>query len=351
VEIKWDIAELHRLYIDEEMSINDIANLKRYSIKAVTHALRRYEIPIRTRVDALRTLRTKDKMQKSARQRCNMMGYKEKVSIELKNRWANPEYKDRQRQIIKQRWNIPEYRMKMLEVVEKSTIDRKINFRPKYSLPTGTIEHPNFGDVRRRKDFTLQLRKSKINAHYNEGYVAWYPCPMCGSGHWVHYANFKPEITGCPSCVNGTRSRLAWSNPVYKERTIKAIRSAANIQPNKCEQQLQSILDKIYPNTWKFIGDGKSLNIDGLIPDFWNGDHKLIELFGTWWHSKEKIGDNWKRSELGREWIFNAYGYKTLIIWEDELKQPNLLIQKIKQFVRNKISKSGLKELKCANHL
>ena len=90
----------------------------------------------------------------------------------------------------------------------------------------------------------------------------------------------------------------------------------------------------IEPNKWQYVGDWK-LVIGGLNPDFWNGDHKLIEMFGDWWHSPKRA-IRWTATELGKVMHFNAYGYKTLIIWEHELKQPELVIKKITQFVGEK---------------
>lgn len=126
----------------------------------------------------------------------------------------------------------------------------------------------------------------------------------------------------------GAKSKEMWQNPEYRykitqsikrsqDEHTKAIIRANRMKPNKCEIKLEQLLQAILPNQYKYIGDGK-LTIDGLCPDFINanGQKKLIELFGTYWHS---IFDVAKRTERYRQ-----YGFKTLIIWEDELDSPNL---------------------------
>jgi len=117
-----------------------------------------------------------------------------------------------------------------------------------------------------------------------------------------------------------------WTNPQF----IEAQRLGRNIKPNKTEIKLYQLLQKIYPNEYKFVGDG-NVTIDGLIPDFINsnGQKKIIELFGTYWHRE---GVDYRRTEKGRREVFMKYGYKLLVIWEDELKNKESVIKKIRAF-------------------
>jgi G:T-mismatch repair DNA endonuclease (very short patch repair protein) len=63
-----------------------------------------------------------------------------------------------------------------------------------------------------------------------------------------------------------------------------------------------------------------------------NGQKKIIELFGDYWHGKERTGKNKKGVEKERINCFAKYGYQTLIIWEHELKDINIVINKIVEF-------------------
>jgi len=113
------------------------------------------------------------------------------------------------------------------------------------------------------------------------------------------------------------------------EEIWKKIYKARKTTPNKKERILIGLInDNSFP--YKFVGDGKII-IDGKCPDFiqCNGKKKIIELFGNYWHDKN--------DEQIRKDIFSNYGYKTLVIWEDELKDLNKVITKIKKFEEIKI--------------
>lgn len=109
-----------------------------------------------------------------------------------------------------------------------------------------------------------------------------------------------------------------WLRAGYRERCVSAVMKALQIKPNKQESKLQSLLGLF----WRYTGDG-GLIIAGKVPDFWNGDHKLVELFGDYWHRGENPQD--------RIDIFEKNGYKCLVIWEHELKN----IQDVKQKIVN----------------
>ncbi len=108
------------------------------------------------------------------------------------------------------------------------------------------------------------------------------------------------------------------------EHTIKLIKSL-NIRPNKTEMKFNNILDELQPNEWKYVGDGQ-LIIGNKCPDFANinGKKKLIELYGDYWHRGQNSED--------RKKIFRKFGYDTLVIWEHELNNLEILKNKIEAF-------------------
>lgn len=111
-----------------------------------------------------------------------------------------------------------------------------------------------------------------------------------------------------------------WKNEKITEKRRKAFL----IHPNKPETIVLNLLNKLFPNKWKFTGD-LSLMINGKNPDFAHvKQKKLIELFGDYWHKGQNPKD--------RENIFKPFGYRTLIIWENELKNLNKVSSKIKKF-------------------
>lgn len=149
-------------------------------------------------------------------------------------------------------------------------------------------------------------------------YKYYSSCIDCGKG--INYCRKR-----CHSCAE----KFKWQNPVYREKQIKAIFAGQNLSPNKPEKLLTKLLNKILSKTYKFVGNGK-IFIAGFVPDFinCNGQKKIIELYGDYWHNREdtKIRDK-KRIKT-----YTKYGYKTLIIWEHELKNLDKVTNKIKAF-------------------
>lgn len=104
-------------------------------------------------------------------------------------------------------------------------------------------------------------------------------------------------------------------------------------KPNKKELFLDDILQSYFPNKYRYIGNGQFI-IGTKNPDFINMDNKtIIELFGDYWHSYNITKLDNKTNESNRINYFKKYGYNTLIIWEHELKNLQLLIKKIESFI------------------
>lgn len=116
--------------------------------------------------------------------------------------------------------------------------------------------------------------------------------------------------------------------------------SARRIKPTKPERQLEAILSKHFPE-FEYNGDGRlGVTLGGLTPDFVNvnGKKDLIEVFGDYYHSAEVIGDDWRRSELGKMMIYNSLGWRCLILWASDLKsKPEAeIIEMIRKFHRRR---------------
>jgi hypothetical protein len=121
------------------------------------------------------------------------------------------------------------------------------------------------------------------------------------------------------------KSKLRWKDFEYVKRVIKS----RNLKPNKAEQILDDILQKHFPNQWKYVGDF-SFPVDGKYPDFIhiNGKKLIIELFGDYFHK----GDD--GSEKINHYAF--HGYRTLIIMASELRYSDKIVTKVNQFIENK---------------
>ena len=103
-------------------------------------------------------------------------------------------------------------------------------------------------------------------------------------------------------------------------------------KPNKPERIIMNYIEEL-KLPYKYTGNF-SFWIDWKNPDFVNinGEKKLLEFFGCFWHGKSITGRNRKQEENYYRKHYKKYGWKTLIIWEDELKEPEKVKQKLKEF-------------------
>jgi len=149
----------------------------------------------------------------------------------------------------------------------------------------------------------------------------------------------NPEMV--KKMVENRRSYEGGNNPnfgvILSEETkdkirlgiMLAIKSGKyNIKPTKPEIILNKCLQYLFPGEYKYTGDFQ-VWIGGKNPDFMNvnGQKKLIEMFGDYWHEGE---DETKRINH-----FKEFGFNTLIIWESELRNLVLVNNKLKQFHSN----------------
>lgn len=128
-------------------------------------------------------------------------------------------------------------------------------------------------------------------------------------------------------------NKKLWKNTDYAKKQFTVMKYGLGLRPNKPEKKLHKILKKLFPGEYKYVGNGK-VWIDGKNPDFINvnGQKKLVEMFGDYWHGKEITGLNKKIHRKQRQKHFAWYGYKTLVIWEHELDNNKKLIVKLKKF-------------------
>lgn len=119
---------------------------------------------------------------------------------------------------------------------------------------------------------------------------------------------------------------LEFQKHLYKSRTQR---------PTQPEKWMEAALNRVCPGEYKYTGNGDFI-IDGLNPDFVNvnGQKKLVEVFGAAYHDPKKAFKKvpYRSTYQGRKRVFARFGYKTLIIWDYEMKDTAKVERKIRRF-------------------
>lgn len=141
---------------------------------------------------------------------------------------------------------------------------------------------------------------------------------ICSQKFWGNLSEEeKATIYKNIGVKSSVSNKAYWESmdPQLKLARIFNMLSKSGKHPNGAETRLLAKLDGWLPGKYKYVGDGSTL-IGGKNPDFIYGTH-LIELFGEYWHQE---GDEGPRIDH-----FQQYGFQTLVIWERELKDPDLM--------------------------
>lgn len=127
-----------------------------------------------------------------------------------------------------------------------------------------------------------------------------------------------------------------WKDPEYREKAIRATLKAFLKRPTKLEKQFNNFFIKyILPLT--YCGDG-SLLIGFRNPDYFesNGKKICVEVANKKEKSvkrKNRKYQSWQEYENRRITHFAKYGWRCLVLWQEELKNEQTLLNKIKNFL------------------
>jgi hypothetical protein len=283
-------SELREKYVTELLGMREIGKLYNCSAGCVRNNLREYGMHIRTKKEA------------QATPSC-VTGRDKVIAL-----GRTLERREHSRRIMNKRYEDPAEKEKIGNIMRQYHKD-----------------NPEFSEQQ-----TKLLEKARLNPEVRRRQIE----------------NSKRSWTPERRSKQAERSRALWQNPEFRAKRVamqkkqwrannfeflKKMMLANCISPNKPETSVLVALDDMYPNEWKFTGDGQII-IDGLNPDFINANGKklIIEVFGDYWHRQ---GVKPYRVNEGRVDVYAKYGYRTLIIWEKETKDSVLLRQKIQEFV------------------
>lgn len=112
------------------------------------------------------------------------------------------------------------------------------------------------------------------------------------------------------------KTKAEWSHKSYIRSQMKARNRTIE---NKSEKKLHVILDRLFPERFKWVGGGEKI-IDGKCPDFIDESSKtIIELFGRYWHKEQEVETR----------VNHFQGYQTIVVWDTELKDEETLINRL----------------------
>lgn len=162
----------------------------------------------------------------------------------------------------------------------------------------------------------------------------FHTCLNCGK---VFYGKRNAKYTRvfCSKRCEGEYNK-GENNPFYRgkfsDASLRKIIKARHARPNKPETKLIEIIDK-NNLPFKYVGNGEAI-IEGKNPDFIHteGEKKVIELFGIYWHSPiyGRVRPTTTYDAVKKHYAEN--GYKSLIIWDTELINPEAVLSKIVRF-------------------
>ena len=259
------------------------------------------------------TLEARKKQSASQKKRYEDPKEREKIALATKIACNTPEMRKKKSEAAKKAFNTPEIRKR------RSLISKEWQSRPDMkkkmcavqkiaqNRPATKLKHSRTATIvnnrlDKRMDQSKFMKDSMQNEQYKQKFIA---------------AMNRPEVKK----KHSLKQIENWNSPEYVQKQM----AARNVSQNNREKELEAILHSILPNEYKFVGDGKVI-IAGKCPDFINinGQKKIIELFGDYWHKDDNPED--------RMHIFKPFGFDTLVIWEHELKNADRLKSRIYKF-------------------
>jgi len=169
-----------------------------------------------------------------------------------------------------------------------------------------------------------EYRKRMSEAHVGQNpWNRGIPCPISEETKQKMSESHKDKTVSEETKRKiGEKAKARWSDPEYKTRVVKKVMKAWQMRPNKKEQFLIDLFEE-NGLPFRYVGDG-SLIIGGKNPDFSDGNGRLIEHYGEYFHRND---DPQERIDF-----FKGFGYDCLVVWESELSNPDAVLGRVESF-------------------
>jgi hypothetical protein len=329
-DIQLTKEELSRLYVDERLTPKMIGKMYHCCEMKIVSVLQEYGIKTRTRSESLKDTYQKgrkvwnDGLTKETNESVANISKGRKAFLD-NNPEAMANLLAKQVRFTKEDWD------KKSDVEKQELISGKAaeaRLKPEAlkkrsdSMKKTYAEKPEIAEGHRE----FMLNKFATDPDYKEETIA-----KLNAGRNASVESEEGRAKRSESALK------YWADPEWKDRQVGLVFDALKAKPNKPETKIQMILDMVDPNKWQYTGDGKTKiegkrTVGGKVPDFWNGDHKLIEHFGSVWHDPEKFPKRLSDQHLVE--LYANLGFRCLIIQEKEWKEPEKVVDKIKEFVK-----------------
>lgn len=194
------------------------------------------------------------------------------------------------------------------EVLEKISISLKKGY------DSGEIQHWSEGLT---KETDERLRNSKASQPHSKEWNENVSIGLNNSKKWKEYIKSEKHKEDC------------------SKGGVAAIKSL-QLRPNKPEQKFIDLCKK-YNLPYRYVGDGQFwLGYPPRNPDFLNvnGEKTVVEIHGVYWHllkpQKKDPDLTRKIVEFEEQSHYSKYGFKSVVIWDDELDNTSLVLDKLR---------------------
>lgn len=131
----------------------------------------------------------------------------------------------------------------------------------------------------------------------------------------------------------GTEFKSGWQHTDKGKEILQKSKQNQRIGITMPEKIVQGIIQEL-KLPFEYTGNGKIL-IGTKNPDFINESWKqIIEVYGDYWHEDPKY---WHQTAEGCILYYMKYGYDTLIIWQNELENKDIVKRRIEEFAERLI--------------
>jgi len=153
----------------------------------------------------------------------------------------------------------------------------------------------------------------------------------CQSCHFKYHWKYDQEYRR--SIVSRVQKRFKENDYLHTPQAVASYRKSMaerlrNQGMNYMEYYIDSLLQRVVPGFFKFVGDGKEC-IEGYFPDWINKDKKAIIEYVGYGQTCERRMSQFKKKLSA----YKRAGWQVLTIYGSEFNKPKLIEEKVSQFV------------------